>query len=104
MIRRGVTSKEHNECIELISKLWNLNPVIIKGNCSIKGKYFPDAINENSDYEVEVVPRKSYLERKELKWNPLRKKILVLKVNSFAIEKFNEIFVSINNSDLIKLK
>ena len=97
------SSKEHEGIVRFICKKLNLEPIIIKGNHTIKGKYFPDAINKTTDYEVEVVPRKNYLERKEEKWDKTRKKILILKTNSYAIKKFDEIFIYIKNK-LIKIK
>lgn len=103
MIRRGVTSEEHEECINFICNKFNLKAVEIKGNSNIKGKYFPDAISDNIDYEVEVVPRKSYLVKKIDKWDKGRKKVLVLKPNSFAYKNFDEIYVFKEN-ELIKIK
>lgn len=103
MLKRGVTSKEHDECVITISKKLNLNIVEVIGNSNIKGKYFPDITSNNTDYEVEVVPRKYYLLKKVVKWDMSRKKILILKVNSFAEEQFNEIFIE-KDGDLIKFK
>ena len=38
------SSKEHEGIVRFICKKLNLEPIIIKGNHTIKGKYFPDAI------------------------------------------------------------
>ncbi len=103
MIRRGVTSKEHDDCVRFICGKLGLEAIEIKGNANIKGKYFPDAVSDNTDYEVEVVPRKHYLVNKAEKWDEKRKKVLVLRPNSFAYEKFDEIYV-FNNNSLIKIK
>ncbi len=103
MIRRGVTSNEHEECIRFICKKLGLKAVEIKGNSNIKGKYFPDAVSDGTDYEVEVVPRKHYLVKKVDKWDEKRKKVLILKPNSFAFQNFDEIYI-FNECDLIKIK
>lgn len=103
MKRRGVTSPEHDECVELVSKKLGLEIVEIKGNSNIKGKYFPDAKNETTDYEVEVVPRREYIEKKMARWDSNRKKVLVLKINSFARENFDEIYIS-DKTKLVKIK
>ena len=103
MIRRGVTSEEHEECIRFICKKLGLAAIEIKGNSNIKGKYFPDAISNGTDYEVEVVPRKHYLIKKVDKWDKDRKKVLILRPNSFAYENFDEIYIFSDNN-LIKIK
>ena len=100
MIRRGVTSKEHDDCVLFICKKFELKPVKVSGE---KGRYFPDAVNSDTDYEVEVVPRKHYIAKKEEKWDEQRKKILILRPNSFAYEIFDEIYIFSDN-DLIKIK
>ena len=101
IIKRGITSKEHDDCVMLICEKFNLHPVEMLGYK--KGKYFPDAIDLNGDYEVEVVPRKNYLLKKSLRWNRSRRKILVLKINSFAIENFDEIYIN-DDGNLVKIK
>jgi hypothetical protein len=101
---KGITSEEHESVINILSKRFNLEKVKIIGNNNILGKYFPDMRNETTDYEVEVVPRKSYLQIKKNKWDKLRKKILILKPNSFAYESFDEVYVINQNNELIKLQ
>ena len=61
---RGVTSPEHENCIRFIAKKFNLKIVEIKG--ITKGKYFPDAKNRDTDYEIEVVPRTNYISLRAL--------------------------------------
>lgn len=107
MKRKGVTSIEHDDCISYISKLFNLTPVNVstKGyRAGDNGRYFPDAINSTTDYEIEVVPRKSYLLDKSTRWDNTRKKVLVLRINTFAENSFNEIYIYSSNNKLIKVK
>ena len=104
MIRKGITSKEHDDCVLFLCNKFKLKAIEIRGNASISGQYFPDAVNHNTDYEVEVVPRTFYLKLKVAKWNKKRKKILILKPNSFALNNFDNIFVYSKKNTLIKIK
>ena len=94
----GIIGWKVKNDIVFCSEAKKIEAIEIKGNANIKGKYFPDAVSDNTDYEVEVVPRKHYLVNKAEKWDEKRKKVLVLRPNSFAYEKFDEIYVFNNNS------
>lgn len=97
-------SQEHEDTIKFLSELKGLEIVTIRGNSNIAGQYFPDLKNSTTDYEVEVVPRKNYILKKTLKWDKSRKKVLVLKPNSFIYESFDEIYVILETKQLIKVK
>lgn len=99
---RGVTSKEHELLVKQVAEYIDGEEVIIKGNFTIIGKYFPDVKTENIDVECEIVPRKSYLLGKTLKWDKHRKKMLVLGLQDFTLESFDQIlFWDIKNNKLL---
>ena len=101
--KKGITSQEHEDCIQMICEQLELTPVKIGGDWTIPNKYFPDAVDFHTDYEIEVVPRTNYIKKKEQKWDRNRKKVLVLKVNSYALSIFDEVYISSDNKKLIKV-
>lgn len=103
MANRGNTSDEHEAAIDFICKVFQCNKTKIKGNNSIRGKYFPDATTYNSDFEVETAPKDCVIYKKEIKWDPTRKKILILTPTDYTKDLFDEIYYVIDNS-IIKLK
>lgn len=103
MIRRGVTSIEHDAAVLLIAEKFNGEAVTIRGSSNIKGKYFPDVVTDNTDFEIEVVPRKGYIKKKFEKWDQSRKKILILSPNTYSFKIFDEVYL-LKEKELIKIK
>lgn len=99
-------SREHELLVEQVSKKVNGEKVIVKGNNTITGAYFPDIRFNETDIECEIVPRKHYLLRKVMRWNNSRKKILVLGLQDFTYQNFDEIwFWDIKKGELaLKIK
>ena len=85
-------SEEHENLVNLAAQSFNGKKVIIRGNYNIKGQYFPDVISNEIDIECEIMP-KSYIEKKIRKWNPKRKKILIISYSKKAIDNFDLIYV-----------
>jgi len=102
-IRKGTESLEHFNLVKSICKLFNLKQIKIIGNSNIKGKYFPDAIDKTTDYEVELVPKPGWLNLKNQKWNNKRKKVLILGMFNEIKESFDNIYF-IDEDKVTKIK
>jgi len=89
----GNYSKEHEVMVEQVSKKVNGEKVVVRGNNNIAGAYFPDVKFGGTDIECEIVPRKHYLLRKVMKWDKTRGKILVLGLQDFTHQNFDEIWL-----------
>ena len=102
MMTRGTTSEEHEKVVHFICEQFFLSPTKIVGNATLKGKYFPDAIEKTADWEVEVVPRNYHILKKAERWDNKRQKFLVLVPSKQALKRFNKIYVYFNRG-LIEL-
>lgn len=87
-----VKSEEHEKLTEQIVKEVNGIKVVIRGNNNIRGQYFPDIKLNDVDIECEIVPRRSWIETKIRKWDNSKKKILVLSIQKFTFDNFDEIW------------
>ena len=96
-------SKEHNDAVNKICNLFSANPIKIIGNKNIAGFYFADASTKTMDFEIETVPRRSYILNKSRKWVRVRKRALILTLFKDVKDLFDEIYV-LKDEDLIRLK
>lgn len=88
----GNYSKEHEVLVDHVCKKVDGKKIVVRGNSTIAGAYFPDIVFGKTDVECEIVPRKHYLLRKVMRWDKSRKKILVLGLQDFTYENFDEIW------------
>jgi len=95
-------SKEHQDLVEYSSIYFKGNKIKIGGSNLIKGHYFPDVKTEDTDIEVEILP-KQYIKKKIDKWDKSRKKILVTGFSKEALDNFDEIYCITKNKEIIKV-
>ena len=95
-----MASHEHEETIIMLCKEFNLiKPKWTAG----KNAYNPDIIDNDTDYEVEMVPSNNKIKDKVEKWTKDRKKVLILRPRPLANDSYDEIYVY-NNKNVVRVK
>ena len=103
-------SEKHKQIIKELSLKLNGEIVIVNKrlNPNIpnpkRDKYYPDLKTETTDYEViHIQKERLILEKKSLKWDKTRKKVIILTISDEDLNLFNEAYIY-ENGIFIKIK
>ncbi len=101
-------SEDHMELMYQVSKATGAKECTKnRGKYDTTGfRYIPDLFKRGLDIECELVPKEVWINRKAMKWDKKRKKLLVLGVPQKVLKNFNEVWVwDLNRNERVaKLK
>jgi len=98
--KKGMASHEHEETIFVLCQQFNLKKPALG---TTRRTYNPDIIDDDTDYEVEMVPSTNKIKDKAYKWDKNRKKVLILRPILLAYEYYDEIY-AYSDKEVVRLK